>query len=214
MKQQTIVLFGGSFDPIHKGHTTVASCAIDQLHADQVFFVPAKRSPLKQHMPHASDQQRLTMIQLAIQDYEGTQVCDYEVNRPAPSYTLHTVKHFKETCATHSTLYWLIGADAVRDLPHWYGIRELIDLCTLSTMHRAGCAEPDFSQLGLALGAQRVARLSEHIITTPLLPISSTDIRKRLQHNESTEDLLDSKVQAYIKTNRLYEGARGLEVKD
>ncbi len=206
MKQQTIVLFGGSFDPIHKGHTTVASCAIDQLQADQVFFVPAKRSPLKRHMPHASDEQRLTMIQLAIQDYEGYQVCDYEVNRPAPSYTLHTARHFAEAY-THSTLYWLIGADAVRDLPHWYGIKELIDLCTLSTMHRAGCAKPDFASLGSALGPQRVAHLSKHIITTPLLPISSTDIRKHLQNSESTEHLLDPKVEAYIKMHHLYEGA-------
>ncbi len=209
MKQQKIVLFGGSFDPIHRGHTTVASCAIDQLHADQVFFVPAKRSPLKKHMPHANDQQRLDMIQLAIQEYEGYQVCDYEINRPAPSYTLHTVKHFKETCAPDSLFYWLMGADAVGDLPRWYGIKELIDLCRLSTMHRAGCAEPDFSSLGSALGPKRVARLCDHIITTPLLAISSTDIRKRLQRSESTEDLLGPKVETYIKANRLYEGVRG-----
>jgi nicotinate-nucleotide adenylyltransferase len=204
MKKQTIVLFGGSFDPIHKGHTTVATCAIDQLHADQVFFVPAKRSPLKKHMPQANDQQRLDMIQLAIQDYEGYQVCDYEVNRPAPSYTLHTVQHFKETYGHNCTLYWLIGADAVRDLPHWYGIKELLDLCTLSTMYRAGCAEPDFSSLEKELGAHRVARLSQDVITTPLLPISSTDVRKRLQNNESTKDLLDPEVEAYIKKNHLY----------
>jgi nicotinate-nucleotide adenylyltransferase len=204
MKKQTIVLFGGSFDPIHKGHTTVATCAINQLHADQVFFVPAKRSPLKKHMPHANDQQRLDMIQLAIQEYDGYQVCDYEVNRPAPSYTLHTVKHFKETCGNDSTLYWLIGADAVRDLPQWYGIKELLDLCTLSTMHRAGCAKPDFSSLETELGVHRVARLSQGIITTPLLPISSTDIRKRLQNRQSTETLLDSKVAQYIKQNHLY----------
>jgi len=209
MKQQTIVLFGGSFDPIHKGHTTVAACAVDQLHADQVFFVPAKRSPLKKHMPQANDQQRLDMIQLAIQDYEGYQVCNYEVNRPAPSYTLHTVKHFKKTYGHNSVLYWLIGADAVCDLHHWYGIEELIDLCALSTMYRAGCARPDFSSLESELGAKRVARLSEHIVTTPLLAISSTDIRKRLQNNESTTDLLDTRVEDYIKTNRLYEEIRG-----
>ncbi|NQV32583.1 MAG: nicotinate (nicotinamide) nucleotide adenylyltransferase [Phycisphaeraceae bacterium] len=206
MKKQTVVLFGGSFDPIHKGHTTVATCAIDQLHADQVFFVPAKRSPLKKHMPQANDQQRLDMIQLAIQDCEGYQVCDYEVNRPAPSYTLHTVKHFKETYGDNSTLYWLIGADAVRDLPQWYGIKELLDLCTLSTMHRAGCAEPSFASLEPEMGPKRVSRLSQHIITTPLMPISSTDIRKRLKHNESTTDLLDPQVEKYIKTNHLYEG--------
>lgn len=211
MRPESIVLFGGSFDPIHLGHTTVAACAIDQLRADQAFFVPAKRSPLKQRMPQANDQQRLSMIQLAIQDYEGYQVCDYEVNRPAPSYTLHTVKYFKETYGQNSTLYWLIGADAVCDLHHWYGVKELIDLCTLATMHRAGCAKPDFSSLESKLGPKRVARLSEHIITTPLLPISSTDIRTRLQNNESTEDLLHPEVETYIKTHRLYESVQSQE---
>ena len=180
MKQQTIVLFGGSFDPIHMGHTTVAKCVIDQLHADQVFFVPAKRSPLKKHMPQANDHQRLSMIRLAIQAYEGYQVCDYEVNRPAPSFTLHTIKHFKALYGPNSAVYWLIGADAVSDLPHWYGIKELIDLCTLSTMLRAGCAKPNFESLESELGPQRVACLSQHIINTPLIPTSSTDIRKRL----------------------------------
>ena len=204
MGKQIIVLFGGSFDPIHLGHTTVAKCAIDQLHADQVFFVPAKRSPLKKHMPQANDQQRLAMIQLAIQDYEGYQVCDYEVNRPAPSFTLHTVRHFRERYG-QGTLYWLIGADAISELPHWYGIRELIDLCTIATMYRAGCAKPDFSSLTLELGTHRVAALSDHIITTPLIPISSTDIRKRLQDNQSTQDLLHPGVEAYIKAHHLYE---------
>ena len=155
-------------------------------------------------MPQANDQQRLDMIQLAIQDYEGYQVCDYEVNRPAPSYTLHTVEHFKETFGDNSTVYWLIGADAVRDLPHWYGIKELLDLCTVSTMHRAGCAEPSFASLELDIGPKRVSRLSRHIITTPLLPISSTDIRKRLQNHQSTETLLDPKVAQYIRQNHLY----------
>jgi nicotinate-nucleotide adenylyltransferase len=204
MKHKNIVLFGGSFDPIHKGHTTVANCAIDQLSADQVFFIPAKRSPLKKNMPQANDQQRLNMIQLAIQNFEGYQVCDFEVNRPAPSYTLHTIKHFRDMYGPDSTLYWLIGADAVCDLPRWYGINELIDLCTLSTMHRAGCPKPNFSSLESELSSQRVACLNKHIITTPLLPISSTDIRKRLQNGDSTEDMLDSQVAEYIKTNRLY----------
>lgn len=144
------------------------------------------------------------MIDLAIQDYEGYQVCDYEVNRPAPSYTLHTVRHFKQTYGRNCILYWLIGADAVCDLQYWYGIKELIDLCTLSTMSRAGCAKPDFSSLERDFGPQRVARLSENIITTPLLPISSTDIRKRLQNKESTDEMLDPKVERYIKTHRLY----------
>jgi nicotinate-nucleotide adenylyltransferase len=145
------------------------------------------------------------MIQLAIRDYKGYQVCDYEVKRPAPSFTLHTVKHFRRLYS-HCTLYWLIGADAISELPHWYGIRELVDLCTIATMYRAGCAKPDFSSLTLELGAHRVADLSDHIITTPLIPISSTEVRKRLRNHESTKDLLDIQVARYIKTNRLYEG--------
>lgn len=203
MKKQTIVLFGGSFDPIHVGHTTVASYAIDQLQADLVFFIPAKRSPLKTHTPTANDQQRLHMIELAIQEYTGYQVSDFELNRPAPSYTLNTVKYFKETYP-NSTLYWLMGADTIKDLPHWYGIEELIDSCILITMYRAGCPKPDFSSLASVLGEQRVARLSNHILPTPLIPISSTEIRQRLKKNKATSEYLHPKVAQYIKENGLY----------
>lgn len=137
-----LALFGGTFDPIHLGHTAVVTHAGRQLGAEAVVFIPARRSPHKSASPAATDADRVALITLAIADHPAWQVSDCELNRPAPSYTLDTIRHFKAQYGDDATIYWLIGADAVRDLPHWYAIDQLLDLCTIVAMYRAGCPRP------------------------------------------------------------------------
>ena len=204
MSLPTIVLFGGSFDPIHLGHTEVAKVAAEQLHAERVIFLPAKRSPLKSNLPSAGDEDRITMIRRAIENHPLFDVSDYELHRPAPSYTLHAVRHFRQVFGPERSLYWLIGADAAKDLLHWYGVRELMSLCHISTMVRAGCSMPDFTGFADVMGEQHVAELNAHILQTPLIPISSSEVRRRLSTGESLETLLDPKVSDYIKNRGLY----------
>lgn len=209
MSSQPILLFGGSFDPIHLGHTEVAADAAAQLHAERVIFIPAKQSPLKSNGPSAGDQDRMTMIQYAIENNPAFEVSDYELNRPAPSYSLHTVRHFRQKYGPKRSLHWLIGADAVTDLMHWYGVLELMDLCYISTMVRAGCAKPDFSVFTDQMGEQRVAQLDRHVLPTPLVSVSSTEVRHRLATHESVETLLAPKVYAYIENKGLYGDLNG-----
>ena len=90
MTQRRIALFGGSFDPIHLGHTRVADAARRAIDAEKVIFVPARVSPLKGFFPFASDKDRLNMIALAIADNDACAVSDCELTRPAPSYTLQS----------------------------------------------------------------------------------------------------------------------------
>jgi nicotinate-nucleotide adenylyltransferase len=137
MNNKRIIMFGGTFDPVHLGHTTVASAAADYIEADKIIFIPAKRSPLKEALPRASDIDRLNMLSLAIKNRKYFEVSDYELSKPAPSYTLDTVKHFKSIYGNEFSFYWLVGADSINDLIYWYGITELIDLCNLSMMYRA-----------------------------------------------------------------------------
>jgi len=109
--ERKIALFGGTFDPVHVGHTTVAGEAREHIGAEKVVFVPAKRSPLKGFLPQANDTDRLAMISLAIAADARFEVSDYELRKPAPSYTLETVRHFQQVYAEAVSIYWLIGAD-------------------------------------------------------------------------------------------------------
>ena len=201
---QKIALFGGTFDPVHLGHIAVAADAVEQIGAEKLVFVPAKRSPLKGFLPKASDEHRLAMIALAIANNEKFEVSDFELNKPAPSYTLETVREFQADCASDCSIYWLVGADSVNDLQHWYAIEELIDACNVCTMCRAGCEPPDYGKFEALWGRSRVEKLQRNIVQTPLVDASSTEIRRRLAAGEDVSDMLHGDVEDYIRRHALY----------
>ena len=204
MMKKKIALFGGTFDPIHLGHTTVAGDAAKHIGAEKIIFVPAKRSPLKGFFPRAGDSDRLQMISLAIANNRNFQVSDYELKRPAPSYTLDTVRKFQGDYGCDTSIYWLIGADSIDELQLWYGITELIDACNLSTMFRAGCEPPNFAKFEDIWGSERVEKLQRNVIQTSLVDISSTEIRIRLAAKDDVSSMLHPAVLDYIRKHDLY----------
>jgi len=204
MTQRRIALFGGSFDPIHLGHTHVARAAAEQIRAEKVILVPAKCSPLKSFSPPAPDEDRLQMALLATAGAETFAVSDCELKRPAPSFTIDTVRLFQHDYGEDTTIHWLLGADSVNDLVHWYKIEELIDECHLTTMQRAGYPPPDFDRFVSLWGPQRVAKLRQNVVRTPLIDISSTQVRRRLAAGEDVSALLHPDVIAYIRAHHLY----------
>jgi len=205
MASKRLALFGGTFDPIHRGHTTVADAAARQLEAAHVIFIPAKVSPLKGFFPFASDTDRLRMIELAVAGHDLFRVSAEELERPAPSYTLDTVRQFQRRCGPETILHWLIGADGIGDLVHWYKITELLDECNLTTMRRPGHPAPDFDRFAPRWGPQRVAKLKQNVIETPLVDISSTEVRRRLAAGEDVSQMLHPDVLQYIRARHLYE---------
>lgn len=204
MVNRNIVLFGGTFDPVHLGHTAVAAAAVEQIGAEKVIFIPAKRSPLKDFFPKASEDDRFKMIALAIADNKKLDVSDYELQKGEPSYTLETVRQFQAEYGSDTSIYWLAGADCVKELALWYGIVELIDECNLCLMHRAGFKPPDFARFEAFCGWRRVEKLQKNVIQTPLVDISSTEIRKRLAAGLDVGDMLHSPVADYIRRHQLY----------
>ena len=207
MPERKIVLFGGTFDPIHLGHTEVADVAARSLEADNVVFIPAKRSPLKELGPRASDDDRLAMIALATEDNERFRVSDCELRRRPPSYTLDTVRQFCDELGPKTTIYWLLGADSIADLIHWYRIEQLLDACHIAVMIRGGYERPSFDRYLPRWGAERVEKLRNDVIETPSIDISSTEIRRRLAAGQDVSGLLPPQVAAYIAEHHLYERA-------
>lgn len=209
MIEKKIALFGGTFDPVHLGHTTVAAAAAEHIGAEKIIFIPAKRSPLKNSFPEASDDDRLAMIALAIADDKKFQLNDYELRKPRPSYTLETVRHFQSEYGGQALIYWLIGADSICELSRWYGIVELIDECNLCVMFRAGFEPPDFVEFKDVWGTARAEKLQRNVIRTPLIDISSTEIRSRLAADRDVTGMLAPQVADYIREHGLYRSKVG-----
>ena len=204
MAKRKIALFGGTFDPVHLGHTTVAEDAARHIGAEKIIFIPAKRSPLKGFLPKANDNHRLEMIALAIEGKKTFESSDCELKKPAPSYTLETVRQFQAEYGDDTLIHWLIGADSIDDLTYWYKIVELIDTCILATMYRAGCAPPDFTKFEDKWGPQRIQKLQQNTIPTPLIDVSSTEIRDRLGVGGDVTGMLAPGVAEYIHKHGLY----------
>lgn len=203
--KRKIALFGGTFDPIHLGHTGVAAEAARYIGAEKIVFVPAKRSPLKDFTPCAGDNERFAMIALAIAGNKDFELSDYELKKTELSYTLETVRYFQTHFGSETEIYWLIGADSINDLSLWYKITELIDECNLSTMYRAGFKPPNFSKFTKLWGRRRVEKLQRNVIKTPLIDISSTEIRNRLATSQDVTNMLHPAVADYICKHSLYQ---------
>lgn len=199
--RKRIILFGGSFDPIHKGHLGVAQHALEELKAEKLFFVPAGRSPHKKE-PHTDGDHRMAMIRCAIGSLDRMDVSDCELRRPGPSYTLETIRYFR--AQSDADLYWLIGADQLSDLAKWYHVDELLWECHLCTMARAGYPLPDMSRFEGRFPAQFVEKLRRDILQTPLIPISSSQIREQIRKGIFPHDDLPECVARYIQEHQLY----------
>ena len=206
-RKKKVLLFGGSFDPIHNGHIAVARYAIEHIGADELVFIPAHRSPHKQLLPGAIASERLHMIELAIAGEQRMRVSDCEVKREPPSYTIDTVRYFRGQYGDDTEFYWLVGADMLNDLPRWYRIRELLDECTICLMLRPEFETPKLDRFMDIFGHEQVGKLEQNIILNPLVDISSTEIRRRVAAGEDISHMVHPVVAIYIKEHSLYRGA-------
>jgi nicotinate-nucleotide adenylyltransferase len=199
-----VILFGGTFDPIHYGHTRACLYALEQTSADKVVFIPAKCSPHKRLLPVASEDARLAMLRLAVAGESRFEISACELERSSPSYTIDTVRFFRSESGDNAELYWLVGADAIKDLSDWYEVKNLIDECNLCVMRRGGFERPDFGALEGVLGVERVEKLKKNVIEGPLVDISSSEIRRKIGAGEEIRGMVSEAVEAYICENGLY----------
>jgi nicotinate-nucleotide adenylyltransferase len=182
---EQIVIFGGTFDPIHHGHLIVARAVAEHFGFEKITFMPAMVPPHKDDARHKSvpADDRLEMVRLAVTDSEMFDVSDIELQRDGPSYTFDTLMALRRQYGPEADLYWIIGADMLGDLPTWYRAGEVIEIARIIT-----AARPPYNQRIPAMldglrehfSAEQVSRLSESVVSTPLIDISSTQIRRRL----------------------------------
>lgn len=198
---QRIGIYGGTFDPIHIGHLVIAEEARWALQLDQVYLVPAARQPLKAAGHHASPAQRLEMVRRACATNLAFVPSDIELHRPPPSFTVETITQLRAQLGPDPEIFFILGADAARDLPHWRRAAEIIRLARLVIVGRPGY-QVDLASLdrGLPGAASR-----SMFLEGPMLEISSTELRRRLADGRPVRYQIPDPVLAYISAEGLYQ---------
>lgn len=196
-----IALFGGSFDPPHRGHLSVATAAADTFHLDTVLFAPTGRQPLKPGQTPAPFADRLAMTALLCAMDERFQISSIDAPRPdgQPNYTVDTLAELRRT-QPDATLFNIVGADSFLALHRWREPARLLQLAEWIVVSRPGFSLDNLSPLHLtAVEQSRV-----HLLQTVHEDISATDLRRRLHNGESGGDLIPAAVSDYIRTHHLY----------
>ncbi|MDE0913629.1 MAG: nicotinate-nucleotide adenylyltransferase [Planctomycetota bacterium] len=199
-------LFGGSFDPVHKGHLAAARAAQEAFGLDRVIFVPAARPPHKPDLELAPQKDRLEMLQRAIASEPSWCVCDLEFNRPGLSYTMDTVEELRAEVGEDedASIWLLIGADNLPGLVGWHRVEELLEAVRPVVIRRAGEDEELPPELAQRLSAGALELLRAGLLAVPPVPGRSTDLRAALRAGEGTLQDLPEAVGEYIRKRGLY----------
>jgi nicotinate-nucleotide adenylyltransferase len=189
---------GGTFDPIHLGHIVMAEGAADCVPLDRVLLIPAAEPPHRGPAA-APAHDRLEMARIAAAGHPRLEVCDIEVRRSGPSFTVDTLRELARK-RPGDELYLVLGWDAARDIAAWRDPRELMRLARLVVVPRPGYPAPRPEDLVAAgIDPERTLLCD---ISTPA--VESRDIRRMLERGEGLTGLLDPGVEAYLRDRRLY----------
>jgi nicotinate-nucleotide adenylyltransferase len=194
-------IFGCSFDPIHNGHLELARCCQRQAALDEVWFTPTAIQPLKHGGPQATNHERLEMLHRAIDNESSWRVCTLEIERGGFSYTVDTLQQI-HTELPDANLFFLLGTDAVCDVPHWKEPAEIFRLAAPLVVCRAGQPQPDLSALKQICPADRPPQLIDMLA----MPESSSEIRQRIAGGKSIDGLVPVTVANYIAEKNCYCG--------
>lgn len=192
-KRKRIGLLGGSFDPPHLGHLTLAQDAYEGLDLDGVWFIPTFLSPHKSSF-HITPEQRVLMVEMMLEQDDRFECCRLEVDSGKTQFSVHTVEILQKL-NPGIDFYWLIGADQLANLHKWKDVDRLAQLCQITVFKRPGY-EQHIPSLAQQLGIQQV---DIHEVL-----ISSSEIRDRLSKNLPVYMFLHPAVNLHIEKNQFY----------
>ncbi|MBI87094.1 MAG: nicotinic acid mononucleotide adenylyltransferase [Candidatus Marinimicrobia bacterium] len=189
-----ICIFGGTFDPPHIGHLLIAQTVCEAENFDKILFIPANKPPHKKNISGVND--RLAMLNLAIEGNPNFEISDIEIKRGGISYTIDTlstmkIKYLKE----HDDLFYLIGSDSLLELKYWKNPKEILKKCNVVVAIRPGFRPSD-------IPAWILHRIQ--FANIPRFEISSSNIRMRWRENKTIRYLVTLPVWEYINKHNLY----------
>jgi nicotinate-nucleotide adenylyltransferase len=207
-------VFGGSFNPIHYGHLLLADDLLEILTLDRVLFVPAKHPPHKDPSRLAAPEERLAMVRLATEGHRGFEVSDMELARPGPSFTVDTLAALARP---GQALFLVVGSETFLDLLAWRDPRRVAQLARLVIVPRVGspfdteseAAQKVLREIGVEGGfttvdGGRVPDRGVIVSRAASMPISASELRRRVREGRSLAFRLPPVVADYIRARGLY----------
>jgi nicotinate-nucleotide adenylyltransferase len=187
-----IGLFFGSFNPVHIGHMALANYMLRYTEMQEVWFVVSPQNPLKTKAQLLDQNQRLALVNIAIDDYPGMRSSNIEFRLPQPSYTIHTLAHLKEKFPEHE-FSLIIGQDNLLTFPKWKNYEEILREFQVYVYPRPGCDKSDLEE-----------HPHVHLTDAPLMDISASFIRKAIREKKNIRFFLPAKVWEEIDTMNFY----------
>ena len=188
--EASIGIFGGSFNPIHNGHIALAKAFLEKENLDEVWFMVSPQNPFKVNQQLLADHLRLELVRKAIADNPHFRASDYEFQLPKPSYTWNTLQHLSHDYPTHRFTL-LVGGDNWAAFDRWYHAEDILSNYKIVVYPRRG-QEIDKSTLPTNVS----------LLQTPLIDVSSTDVRQRVEQGEDISKLVPEEILNDIQ--RLY----------
>lgn len=196
-----LLLFGGTFNPVHKGHINAVKTMDKSLAFDKIIVMPSKIPPHKIAKDLAGDKDRFNMCSLAFSDIKKAEISDFEIKRNNVSYSYYTVRHLKKIYPDDE-IFMAVGSDMLLCFDKWYRFKAILKMCSLVCVSRN---DGDFLQL-----KNKADELKKYgnvvLINSEPFEISSTQIRKMLKNDEDTSCYLSKNVVKYIRENKIYVG--------
>lgn len=224
-----VAIFGGTFDPVHRGHLNVARAAQQAYNLGRVYFVPADIQPLKQRQPVTPYLHRYAMLALTTRDEKSFLPSPMEAPsqqaRRTPSFTIHTVRRFRASLRKSDRLFFLLGIDSFLTIANWRQPEALLREVEFIVASRPGFSLADVAlalprsmrprdddavalrRRGPATGDLVLGRVTLHILAGVEENVSATQVRSSLAHGRGVSRFLDDAVAAYIAKMHLYESS-------
>jgi nicotinate-nucleotide adenylyltransferase len=187
-------VLGGTFDPLHHGHLSAATAALEAFDLDRVLFVPAGRPWQKSKYTDHEDRYLMTVLGAA--EHPCFAVSRLELDRSGPTYTADTMEQLRSWYGADVDLYFILGADALQGLGTWEGVERLIGLTEIIAVARPGV---EFVERTPGATWPVV-----HLLEVPGVDISATDVRKRVKSGLPVDELLPKGVLRYVQEHGLY----------
>ena len=182
MQKKKVGIFGGSFNPIHTGHIALAKSLCQQAGLDEVWLMVSPMNPFKKEATDLlTDKLRLEMAEQAVADEPKLKACDYEFHMPKPSYTWHTLQALSQDFP-HVGFTLLIGGDNWTSFDKWFHHEDILSHYPIVVYPRKGC---DIGKVPSGVT----------IVETPLLNISSTEIRQRIKEGKSIHGMVPDSIE-------------------
>ena len=199
-KRKKIGIMGGTFNPSHFGHLLLAETAYHQFDLDEILIMPTKNPYYKKLTNTVTEENRVEMVRLAIEDNPHFHLSKEELNREGTTYTVETLKNLT-TENPDCDYFFIMGADSLYHIESWKEPEAILQMAVIVVAGRGGSSSSLTSQIEY-IENKYDANIS--LLNSPNLEISSNDIRRRIRAGESIRYLLPQSVADYIYTNHLY----------